>query len=276
MQARLEAAKPRVLAEGDKDAVHDLRVALRRTRTILDVGRSVFGRFHADEVRRALGKVQRATGVLRDEEVFLDLIASLTLGPERCDVEKWIEVRKRRERDLRGELRRGLRAGNLDRGLRLLDAMLMFPVKPSRDRRLTKFARRAVEDEKREVERRRAAPSNDAEELHELRMSYKRLRYTVETFAEAPGGDLAVPFAQSAARFQGLLGHIHDADVAEAAVRRARGLSSEARAAVLHRLSELRAGRLRAYDKARATVRDRTMAGVYASGTDSLRKTSTR
>jgi CHAD domain-containing protein len=273
LQTRLEEIKPRLLASGDTEAVHDLRVALRRARTILAVGGTLFGRHFADQVRRALRDVHQTTGALRDEEVLLDLVSSLDAGPEWPEVHAWVDVRKRRERSLRSRVRRAVRDGALDQGLRLLDALLLFQVKPSRDKRLTKFARRAIDEARREVDRGRAIAEEAPETLHDLRVLYKRLRYTAEAFADAPGGDLTTPIARSAARFQSLLGRIHDAEVAEAAVRRARGLSDATRATLLRQLAVFRETRLQAYDKARGAVTDGKPAPrVLAAGTDSLRK----
>jgi CHAD domain-containing protein len=256
LAARLEAMKPRLLATDDKEAVHDLRVALRRARTVLAVGRSVFGRHFADQARRALRDVHQTTGALRDEEVLLELIASLDPSPEWPEVHAWIDIRKRRERALRTRVRRAVREGALDQGLRLLDALLLFQVKPSRDKRLTKFARRAIDDAKRDVERGRAIAEEAPETLHELRVLYKRLRYTAETFADAPGGEWTAPIARSASRFQSLLGRVHDAEVTEAAVRRARGLSDPTRATLLRQLAVLRESRVQSYDKARGATTD--------------------
>src|SRR6202021_2852314 len=67
LDARLHAAAD------DGEAVHDVRVALRRTCTVLEVGRPVLGRFHAEEVRLALREVMQAPGALRDAEVLLEL-----------------------------------------------------------------------------------------------------------------------------------------------------------------------------------------------------------
>src|ERR1019366_9517993 len=109
LDARLRDVAPRVLASAeDGEAVHDLRVALRRTRTVLEVGRPVLGRFHADEVRRALRAVMQASGALRDDEVLLELIASV--GVKRPDVHAWLDARRRRERRLRGALSKTLRS----------------------------------------------------------------------------------------------------------------------------------------------------------------------
>jgi CHAD domain-containing protein len=247
--AQLAETVPRLLGSGDEEAVHDFRVALRRTRTLLEVGRSVFGGFYADEVRRALRDVHRASGTLRDEEVLIDLVSSLEVRPEvLSNVTDWIEGRRRREKRLRGALRRKIREGELDRGRRLLDALVAFRIKPSRDRRVTKFARRAVGDARREVERRRGAPIDDAEALHCLRIAYKRLRYTIETFATVLPSELAA-LAQPASRFQSRLGKLHDTDMAIASVRGAPSLLDAGRAALLGELERVRRERAASFQQ---------------------------
>lgn len=277
LDARLESTAARVLTEGDDEAVHDLRVALRRTRTVLEVGRRVLGRFRAEAVRRALRDVHRATGALRDEEVLLDLVASL--GVDHPTVAAWLESRRRRERRLRQELVRQLRAGDVDRGRRLLEALLAFPIKPSRERRLSKLARRAVDRARREVHRRRQARADDAEALHRLRIACKRLRYTCDTFAGALPEHVAA-LAHQAARLQNRLGELHDVDMAIATVRRARALLEPARSELLAALSRMRARRAAAYVREAAAsplVGAAALAlPIHAVGTASLRKISTR
>jgi CHAD domain-containing protein len=251
--ARLGETVPRLLDPADIEAVHDFRVALRRTRTLLEVGRPVFGRFYADEVRGALRDVQRASGALRDEEVLLELLASLALDPHEppsyvSNVKDWIDGRRRRERRLRSALRRKVREGELDRGRHLLAALVAFRIKPSRDRRATKFARRAVEDARREVEHRRRAPMQDPEALHNLRIAYKRLRYTVEAFATVLPSDL-VNLAQPASRFQSRLGRLHDVDVVITCVQNAPNLLDAGREALLVELDRLRRDRVAALEE---------------------------
>ena len=46
-------AVPRVVNATDEEAIHDLRVAIRRLRTLLKMSRRLFGRWQADVVRRA-------------------------------------------------------------------------------------------------------------------------------------------------------------------------------------------------------------------------------
>lgn len=276
LDRRLEEVAPRVLArESDDDAVHDLRVALRRMRTVLEIGRDVLGPFHADEVRRALRDVQRATGDLRDEEVLLALLGSL--GVEGADVAAWLDGRRGRERGLRRALVRLLQSGALDAGRGLLSALLAFRINPSRDKRVHKYARRAVERARRQVERRRGAGSDDPEALHRLRIDYKRLRYTVETFAEVLPTELAA-LAQSAARMQSRLGDLHDVDVAIACVRRARALTHESRAELLAALARERALRVAAYVRLAGDGGDAPILAApdQPVGVVSLRKISTR
>lgn len=273
MQARLEDTGRRVLGTGDELAVHDLRVAIRRTRTLLEIGRDVFGAFHAGEVGRALTDVQRATGALRDEEVLLELIASLPLHT--AELGDWLAARRRRERRLRSAVRRLVRMNGLLHGRELLAALLAFRVKPSRDKRLVKFARRAVESARREVDRRRA-PSDHARALHRLRVSYKRLRYTAETFADVLPLELGGALARSAAGFQKRIGDVHDVDVVVASVSRARGVPDAARQSLLATLSHLRAERESSLLKDLGWGDRKPAASAHLSGTDSLRKTSTR
>jgi len=273
LEVRLEQVAARVAsAEEHHEAVHDLRVALRRTRTLLEIGRGVFGRFHADEVRRALRDVQRATGALRDEEVLLDLVSSLAHG--HADASAWVENRRGRERRLQRALIRLLRGGDLDHGRHMVEALLAFRVKPSRDKRLAKFARRAVDDARREVERRRSARPQDIDALHRLRIAYKRLRYTVDTFADVLPSDV-VALASSAARFQSRLGDLRDADIARECVRRARALSEGAREHLLAGLARVREERMLAYTRELGVAIIGPITS-HAVGAESLRNTSTR
>lgn len=279
---RLSAVLPRVLTSHDDEAVHDLRVTLRRTRTLLEMGRSVLGPFHADEVRRALRNVQRATGALRDEEVLLELMTSLRREDAR--IAAWLESRRRRERRLRGALVRMVRTGEVDRARRLLQALLAFRVKPSRDRKLAKFSRECVTIARRRVDRRLAAGVDDPQQLHCLRIAYKRLRYAVEAFSETLPEELVV-LAQQAARMQKRLGAVHDVDIVLGCVRRARLLGPEARDEVFASLEALRGTRL-AHSMSALAQEPRApsipsdhgpgLAAAHASGVESLRKTSTR
>jgi CHAD domain-containing protein len=240
----VKKAVPRVVAGGDAEAIHDLRVAIRRLRTLLRLARPVFGRFHADAVRLAYTQVFRATGELRDEEVLDETLDSVKL--DEPSFVAWRALRAARERRLRRAAVAKVRGGELTQAAQLLKALVTLPVVPRRDENLAKFARRCVERARRRVERRRDVPPDDVVGLHDLRIAYKELRYASELLAAALPLDLA-SLAEPAARFQKRLGEIHDVDVALATVSRARALTPAARAELLKRLAVLRAKKVAKY-----------------------------
>jgi CHAD domain-containing protein len=244
LDAELAKAVPRVVGATDDEAIHDLRVAIRRLRTLLKLARPVFGRYQANAVRAAFTAVHRATGALRDAEVLDETLASL--ASDSPAFVAWKMRRRARERSLRRTVIRRLRAGDLARARKLLQALFTLPVVPRRDRSAAKLARRSVERARRNVEERRDAPTADGVALHDLRIAYKELRYAAELLAEALPADLAA-MAEPAAKFQKRLGEIHDADMALLALKRARGLDEAARARVVAEVEALRAKRVAKY-----------------------------
>jgi len=242
--ATLEATLPRVRKRSDDEAIHDMRVALRRLRVVLKLSRPIFGRFHVDAIRGALTRVHRASGALRDEEVLEETLKSL--GVESPELDAWIARRARREKTLRALVDRRLRAGDLRRPLRLLDALVALPVPPKRRKDARELARRALLRARRDVDDQRDASPDDIVALHELRIAFKRLRYTAEIFHDVLSLDLAA-LAEPAARFQKRLGTIHDLDVAQSVIARARNLHVRLREEVLAAIAHERAKQVELY-----------------------------
>ncbi|MDB4941111.1 MAG: hypothetical protein JWP97_645 [Labilithrix sp.] len=241
--AALVAALPRVSTPDDDEGIHDLRVAIRRLRTLLKMARPLFGRWHADVVRKAFAEVMRATGELRDEEVLEETLEGVT---DRKDFKAWLGGRAARERELRENVLDRIRNGELDRARLLLKALLVFPFDPERNEDLSRFARRTVERARRVVEKGRDVPPEDTVGLHDLRICYKELRYSIELLAEALPLD-ARAMLEPAVVFQKRLGEIHDADVAIEVIRHAKDLPEAARSAALAGLARTRAKRLAKY-----------------------------
>jgi CHAD domain-containing protein len=244
LDAALVATTPRVLAkESDDEAVHDLRVAIRRMRTLLKISRSLFGRWHTDVVRSAFADVMRATGALRDEEVLEETLTGAAHGP---GYQAWLRRRKTREAKLRRAVVARIERGELDRARLMLKALLVFPVAPDRDVDLARFARRTVERARRKVESRRDVEATDVTGMHDLRIAYKELRYSIELLADALPIDARAQL-EPATVFQKRLGELHDVDVAIEVVRNARGLSELVRAEALASLASLRDKRVKKY-----------------------------
>ena len=244
LDAELAAAAPRVFEASDAEAIHDLRVALRRLRTVLRLARDVLGRFHADVVRAALGDIQRATGALRDAEVVDELFAELAIDVEPFTL--WRARRRATERARRREVLAKLAAGDLDRARALLGALLVLPVKPSRDVDVTKLARRAVRSAEHGVVSHGTVEVSNVTALHELRIAYKRLRYATEMLKDALPPQLFA-LRERAVVMQKRLGEIHDVDVAIELVGRARSLAPALQSRVLAALRDERLGRVDKY-----------------------------
>lgn len=234
----IDKALPRVLRSADDEAVHDLRVGIRRMRVLLKLARPVFGRHYADAVRAAYTVVHRSTGDLRDAEVLDDTLGALEISDSAFTA--WLEIRRKREATLRRAVVRGLEAGELARASHLLHALLALPIDPSRERPLAKFARKSVQLAYERVLARDTVSTDDVPGLHALRIAYKGLRYASEILASALPAPLAA-CAEPAAKFQKRLGEIHDLDVALEVVRRARGLPPDAKAVALAALGGSRA-----------------------------------
>ncbi len=247
LDVELAAAAPRVFEASDAEAIHDLRVALRRLRTLLRLVRGVLGRFHTDAVRAALGEIQRATGALRDAEVVDEILAGLAIDSQ--PFELWRARRHALERSRRRAVLAKLAAGDLERARDLLGALLTLPVNPSRDLDAAKLARRAVRSAEHGVVAHGTVDVADVTALHELRIAYKRLRYAVEMLREVLPPEL-VALRERAVLMQKRLGDIHDVDVAIELVQRARSLAISLQARVLAALRQERERRVDKYLRA--------------------------
>jgi CHAD domain-containing protein len=240
LDAALTLAIPRVVGGLDDDAIHDLRVTIRRMRTLLKIARPLFGRFHADAVRRAFADFMRATSGLRDHEVLLETIEGLSDSPAFA---KWQRSCAAREKKLRRAVAAAIERGELDDARVMLKALLVFPFDPARDVPLSRFARRKVEGARRKVARNQGMKPADTVALHALRIAYKELQYSLELLSEGLPRDTQAMLEPSTT-IQKRLGEIHDADVAIQTLQKARGLPREVRVEALASLATLRAKRV--------------------------------
>jgi CHAD domain-containing protein len=65
----------------DPDAIHDVRVAIRRLRQCLDVFSSVFPARAAEKIDKRLAKILDAAGELRNLDIAIELLKSSAAGP---------------------------------------------------------------------------------------------------------------------------------------------------------------------------------------------------
>ncbi|AGP33541.1 CHAD domain-containing protein [Sorangium cellulosum] len=112
--------------------------------------------------------------------------------------------------------------------------------KKAKKRGAEALARRAIRDALQDVRALAASDPGDGAAMHALRIRFKRLRYSAETFSPL-FGERAERTAKSASRLQRRLGQLHDVDEALAQMTRAEELSPDDRAAVVDALGAERA-----------------------------------
>jgi len=205
-------------------AVHQLRVASRRAASALRVFRPCLGKKsvknagkHLRGVRRAAGDARRLDVQIRDARAFRRHLA----GGPRLLWEECIDSLLERRLDAYTSLRRTLK--RIDEGdLKAMRKSLLRDLREPRidDRRQRDDSRSvtfralgdhtlpALVEETREAGR---ADLNDIENIHQLRIHSKRLRYALEIFACCQDEMFAARYERLEA-FQESLGEINDAD----------------------------------------------------------------
>ncbi len=215
----------------DPEHLHQLRIAVRRSRT---VQRQLHGVFPPEELpgfRAEFRWLQQATGPTRDLDVYLeDLDALRAMLPEamRRDLDPLVPVLAHSRMAARAEMTRALRsvrAANLyDDWDRLLETMVERSAhdRPTADRPIGAVAGKRIHKVyKRIVVMGRAIePSSPAEDYHELRKKGKELRYLLELFGVKLFDEEAVaPLVRSLKALQDLLGRHQDREVQIAMLR---------------------------------------------------------
>lgn len=212
---------------GDAEAIHDLRVAIRRLRSCLRSYKGAFAGGATEPLLAALAEAGSVVGAARDAGVLaarleadLEEVPSVNvLGPVRA------VLRARTARELSHSLR-DLQAYLDGPGYRaLLEQLVTFVTAPrlAPVRRRRAYYRACLARERRRVARRVAAaasrtgPQHDTA-LHEARKALKRARYAAEVAAPVLGKK-ARRMARGATKLQDLLGEHHDAVVARDRLR---------------------------------------------------------
>jgi len=175
----------------DPEFLHDLRVAVRRTRTLLKASRRLWPAPLWERFRVEFRWLARATSEARDLDVYLldfeDLRDRLPAADRACldPVHAWLE----RARDRVGtELDAQLQSERLDSLLTdfhaLLTSRAFTPDGASRDESTADFAIASLQRAHRRILRdgRRIDEASPDQDLHDLRKRTKELRYLLEGF----------------------------------------------------------------------------------------------
>ncbi len=190
--AVMRANEEGMRADLDEEFLHDYRVALRRSRTLLVQFKRAFPAPRVRRFRRELGWLGEITGPARDGDVFLlDLPALLALVPDpEPGAVAAIEGLVRAQREAaRARLLRALDSARYRRVLADWEAFLAAPpparsALPMATRPVIEVACERIARLHRKTVRhgRRIGPRSPPEAFHELRKECKKLRYVIDAF----------------------------------------------------------------------------------------------
>ena len=225
----------------DPDAVHDLRVAIRRCRSVASVMEEVDADSAWREIRKLGRKLFHQLGDLRDTQVLEDWTKNL--GPESDAVrERLLSAFLAQEKELQAAALKAVEK---------FDQKTWKKLERKLQRRTRLVPANGLAAECLALERLEAAKelhvralrAEKPEAWHELRIGVKRFRYTVESL-------LPVRYEQwgeQLKRIQDLLGEVHDLDVLAGKIQEIAGELSEARIAWAERIATQRRERIETY-----------------------------
>ena len=197
----------RVRRSADSDAVHDLRVAIRRCRSIATVMAEVDGHPTWEAMNTLPRRLFRALGALRDLQVLEALVQRLAsaVDPTRG---RLLEVLEDRERAPRKQLRRAARAFDQESWKLLARASAMRARLVPPDSLTAQCLALERYEEFLRLHARAVATQRPAP-WHALRVGLKRFRYAVENLLP----ERSAVWEEGLGQTQTLLGDLHDMDV---------------------------------------------------------------
>jgi CHAD domain-containing protein len=205
---RLALQIGRAIKACDPDAVHDVRVAIRRFTRAIAVCQPYVRAADMRKNRRRLKKIMTVAGEVRNCDVALKLIAKLRIPQTRT-----LRLRVQRRRRLSAlELTSELKKWRDRRKSIQWSAALRSPKDASPQESIQEVSRRLLARGMKDfLEQGKAASSPDAspERLHSFRIGAKKFRYTLELFQPLYGASLD-PIVASMKSVSTLLGDIND------------------------------------------------------------------
>jgi len=243
MDRVVKALRPARSSADDAEAIHDLRAAIRRCRSIATVMAEVDGDRSWQALRRLPRSLFRALGALRDLQVLEASVERLTSPGD----------------PIRSALLRRLRTGqagrrkDVRRAIRAFDRRAWARLAGRVSRRIGVVAPNGLAAQCLALERyedfrrlhvctmQRGTPAH----WHALRIGVKRFRYAIETLLP----ERSVLWDASLGEIQTLLGDIHDLDVLRSRIASSNQARSESAARLRHAIAAARGHCIQEYWK---------------------------
>jgi len=198
----------------DAEAVHDLRVAIRRFSQVLRVFKPCFRGKEGRKIRRQLKQIMDLAGEVRNCDIALKLLAKSLRRDTTGLRPKLEDLRREGERALVAFLKHWVdrqsslkwRGAVASAATTNSDASTKAPIARTAQRMLPRMAQEFFENGN-EAASSKTSPRG----LHKFRIASKKFRYTLELFTSVYGPSLESSL-ERIRRIQGLLGDINDCD----------------------------------------------------------------
>jgi len=246
---KLDAEVRHVVHEPGADAIHDLRVSIRRLSRDLSVFRAWFEAGQVKSIRRRLRRLMERCAAVRNCDVAIEVLREA--GAQSVETLAGLETERRRAGEaLTRALERWRRKGRVREWRKHLQVG-----HPDSQESPAEYARTllpAMLEDLFRAGREAARPESSHREMHQFRLKTKRVRYTLELFEDIYG-EKTKNVMESLKGLQGKLGAINDCATTIEMIRRDR-----AAAAAVRKLAEKRVAEFRAYWKKHFGTRERT------------------
>jgi CHAD domain-containing protein len=210
-------------ADLDPEFLHDLRVAVRRSRSALSQIKGVFAPDLVERYKSQFGWIGQITGPTRDMDVYLLAFAGYRERlPERfrVDLEPLHRFLQAHQSSEQRALANKLGSPHFRKILKEWRSFLEQPVPaqptaPNAARPIQELADERIYKAFKRVLKEGAAigPESPAEQMHELRKSCKKLRYLMEFFASLYPAKQVRPVIKALKRLLDNLGNFQDLEV---------------------------------------------------------------
>jgi CHAD domain-containing protein len=226
----IEANLPGTLADLDSEFLHDLRVAVRRTRSLQRELKKVFPPHELARFRQEFRWLQQITGPSRDLDVYLlefDDFAEAVPPAQREDLDLLRGLLEEHRALERARMEDALRSGRTTELLpdwaSFLERLPSEPVdeRPNAVTPIGELAARRIEKVYRRMIRMGEAIDDASPHaaLHDLRKKGKELRYLLEFFAPLFADDVTKPMVKRLKALQDTLGRFQDREVQSTMIR---------------------------------------------------------
>ena len=205
----------------DIEGVHSMRVATRRLRSALRDFMPLMKKRPSRHLRKELKQIADALGAVRDQDVAIVALEELQAAAETKLIKQGVEKFLKERNDLRDAARLNLteavavgRINDLEERFKAAIDKAVSRKKSNRTISFNEVGREVVADGLQDLLDLGASLYEPfkIEELHEMRIAAKRLRYAIELFVACWGARIA-PFADEIAEMQSFLGEVHDCDI---------------------------------------------------------------